>query len=155
MPLRTSLNFPFSQHLQGQFCWPTMQNVWNINSKLLHSGFFFLPVKKSWQPNQIDDFVSLIFDFCSLFFHNSENSLFQSFCPIPDSTWPTLNFYLQYIFLLVNSCPTKQLLSQIPLGMRVPTHTEVSAFGDVRNSMKELGSKMPKTPVRIWILFWL
>ena len=68
--------FPsFSQHLQGQFsCWPNMQNVWNINSKLFHSVFFFLPVKKSWQPNQIDDFVSLIFDFCSLFFHNSENS---------------------------------------------------------------------------------
>ena len=39
--------------------------------------------------------------------------------------------------------------------MRVPTHTEVSAFGVVRNSMKELGFKMPKTPVRIWILFWL
>ena len=94
--------FPsFFQDLQGQFsCWPNMQNVQNVNSKLFQvkqcSVFCFFPqVKKSWQPNHIDDFVSLIFDFCSLFVRNSENSLFQSLCPIPDSTWPTLNFYLQ------------------------------------------------------------
>ena len=83
-PLSASLSFLFLPGSRRPVLMLTKNAAFhrNINSKLFHSklinfllsqnSVLFFPVEKTWQPNNINDFVtasSLVF--CSLFFHNS------------------------------------------------------------------------------------